>query len=232
MENQNQVATQSKNQAIDKEYTFSVAGQDVKLSPAIVMKSLIRGGGNVSDQEVNLFIAMCKYNQLNPFLNEAYLVKYGTSPAMLVTSKEAFFKRAEENKHFQGVEYGVIVMRDGKVLEMEGSFYLKTDELLGAWAKVHREDRKYATIAKVRLEEFDKKQSSWSTMKGLMICKVAKVQALREAFPTQLGAMYTEEEIKTVDISHEEIKEPRKNFEITISQPEPVQISQPEKFEM
>ena len=36
-----------------------------------------------------------------------------------------------------------------------------------------------------------------------MITKVAKVQALREAFPAQLGAMYTSEEQGVVDIEAE-----------------------------
>ncbi|WP_308006146.1 recombinase RecT, partial [uncultured Porphyromonas sp.] len=43
--------------------------------------------------------------------------------------------------------------------------------------------------------EYDKQQSVWNEKKSTMIAKIAKVQALREAFPTQLGAMYTAEEV-------------------------------------
>ena len=38
-----------------------------------------------------------------------------------------------------------------------------------------------------------------------MISKVAKVQALREAFPTQLGAMYTQEEHSVEDVTYEDV---------------------------
>ena len=51
-------------------------------------------------------------------------------------------------------------------------------------------------------------------MPGTMISKVAKVQALREAFPAQLGAMYTQEEV-------ESIPEQRKGHTEIIQQDEP-----------
>ena len=60
---------------------------------------------------------------------------------------------------------------------------------------VYRSDRDYPVVAKVNLNEYDKQQSVWNEKKSTMIAKIAKVQALREAFPTQLGAMYTAEEV-------------------------------------
>lgn len=173
---------------------YQVAGQDVKLSYQIVRDFLTKGNGQVSDQDLTQFISICKYNQLNPFLNEAYLVKFGTQPAQMIVSKEAFMKRAEANENYDGIKGGVIIQRGNEILELEGSFFLKTDELLGGWAEVYRKDRKFPVIAKVSLAEYDKKQSSWNEKKSTMITKVAKVQALREAFPAQLGAMYTQEE--------------------------------------
>ena len=74
---------------------YNVAGQDVRLSYQIVRDYLVKGGGKVSDQDLVQFISICKFNQLNPFLGEAYLVKYGTTPATMVVSKEALLKRAD-----------------------------------------------------------------------------------------------------------------------------------------
>ena len=71
--------------------TYMVAGQEVKLSFQTVKKYLVRGNGTVTDAEVVLFISICKFNQLNPFLNEAYLVKFGGQNAqaqMVVTLRE------------------------------------------------------------------------------------------------------------------------------------------------
>lgn len=187
--------------------TYQVAGQDVKLSYQIVRDFLTKGNGQVSDQDLVQFISICKYNQLNPFLNEAYLVKFGTQPAQMIVSKEALMKRAEANEQYDGMKGGLIIQRENQILEIEGNFHLKTDELLGAWAEVYRKDRKFPIIAKVALDEYDKKQSSWNEKKSTMIGKVAKVQALREAFPAQLGAMYTQEEQNnTVEAEYTEVK--------------------------
>lgn len=178
--------------------SYEVAGQTVNLSYTIVRNYLTKGNSAVSDADLTQFISICKYQQLNPFLGEAYLVKYGTQPAQMITSKEALMKRAEANEHYQGFEAGVIVIREGKCVDLEGSFYLDTDTLVGGWAKVFRDDRK-PVISRVRLSEYDKKQSTWNEKKSTMIKKVALVQALREAFPAQLGALYSVEERQEPD---------------------------------
>jgi len=57
----------------------------VKLSPAIVKRYLVSGKAElVSDTEVIMFMQLCRYQGLNPFLREAYLIKYGSSPATMV----------------------------------------------------------------------------------------------------------------------------------------------------
>lgn len=189
--------------------SYMVAGQEIKLSYATVRNFLTKGGGQVTDQDLVQFISICKYNQLNPFLNEAYLVKYGSSPAQMVVSKEALMKRAEQCNTYEGLQAGVIVMRGDEEVELEGCFFRENDKLVGGWAKVFRSDRKYPIVSKVLLSEYDKKQSTWNEKRSTMISKVAKVQALREAFPTQLGAMYTAEEqgVKVEDAGYAQIVE-------------------------
>ena len=189
------------------ECVYQVAGQDVKLSYDIIRNFLTKGNGIVTDQDLTQFISICKYNQLNPFLNEAYLVKFGTATAQMIVSKEALMKRADACESYEGIQAGVIVLRNNEQVELEGCFYLPEDKLVGGWSKVYRSDRKYPIIARVRLEEYDKKQSVWNDKQSTMISKVAKVQALREAFPAQLGAMYTREESNISDASFEEISE-------------------------
>lgn len=192
MSNENQVVkTEEKDRGL---VIYKVAGEDIKLSYQIVKNFLTKGNGTVNDQDMTQFISICKYNQLNPFLNEAYLVKFGTQPAQMIVSKEALMKRAEACENYEGIQAGVIVLRDNQAIELEGCFYLPNDKLVGGWAKVYRKDRKFPIVAKVQLSEYDKKQSTWNEKPSTMISKVAKVQALREAFPTQLGAMYTAEE--------------------------------------
>lgn len=186
--------------------TYQVAGQDVTLSYQIVRDFLTKGNGQVTDQDLTQFISICKYNQLNPFLNEAYLVKFGTTPAQMIVSKEALMKRAEACETYEGFKAGIIVLRNNEVVETEGCFMLPNDQLVGAWAEAHRTDRKFPIVAKVSLKEYDKKQSTWNEKPSTMLRKVALVQALREAFPTQLGAMYVQEERNAVvDVPHEDV---------------------------
>jgi phage recombination protein Bet len=212
---------------------YQVAGQELKLSYQIVRDFLTKGGGNVTDQDLVQFISICKFNQLNPFLNEAYLVKFGTAPAQMIVSKEALMKRAEQCETYDGIQGGVIVLRSGEQVELEGCFYLEKDTLVGGWAKVYRKDRKYPVVSKVLLGEYDKKQSTWNEKKSTMISKVAKVQALREAFPTQLGAMYTAEEKGVTDIEFEEMPNSnRENKQPVVDQKEPVAKGEIKKIEI
>ncbi|MDR0712602.1 MAG: phage recombination protein Bet [Prevotellaceae bacterium] len=189
--------------------SYLVAGQEVKLSYDIVRNYLVRGNAHVSDQELVQFISICKFNQLNPFLNEAYLVKFGgqNASAQMVVSKEALMKRAENCPEYDGFKAGLILKRGNDIIDVEGSFLLSTDVLLGGWAEVYRSDRRLPFISRVSLAEYDKKQSIWLDKKSTMIRKTAIVQAMREAFPTQLGAMYTAEEQGVKDVAYEDISE-------------------------
>lgn len=203
---------QAKLQVTDKDIvTYEVAGQEVKLSYSIVRKYLTKGNADVTDQELVQFISVCKFNKLNPFLNEAYLIKFksarGDGNAQMIVSKEALFKRAEACEQYDGIEAGIIVLRGDNVVELEGCFRQAKDVLLGGWAKVYRKDRRVPTVSKVNLSEYDKGNSIWNEKKATMISKIAKVQALREAFPSQLGAMYAKEETSALEQQAKQVKD-------------------------
>ena len=176
--------------------TYQVNGEEVNLSFQIVRNYLTRGGqASVSDAEVIQFISLCRANQLNPFIGDAYMVKYGQEPAQMIISKAAFMKRAESSSLYNGYQAGVIVLRDKQVVEQEGSFFIPGDVLVGGWAKVYRKDRDFPVVARVRLQEYNRGKSTWASMPGTMIRKVAIAQAFREAFPLIVDGMYTPEEM-------------------------------------
>lgn len=190
--------------------TFEVAGKDVTLTEEIVRCHIAKGNSEVTRTDIVSFTSLCLYNKLNPFLNEAYLVKYSKdAPAQMVVSKEAFMKRAEAHEDYTGNRAGIIVLRNKEIVELEGTFFLPSDTLVGGWAEVYRQDRKFPTRMTVSLTEYDTKKSLWNQKPSTMIRKVALVQALREAFPAQLGAMYTSDEINdtnAVDAEYQEVK--------------------------
>ena len=198
------------NEILNKPVVYEVNGQEVKLTGGMVKNYLTRGNDTVSEQEIVMFINLCKYQKLNPFLNEAYLVKFKGAPAQLITSKEAYMKRAFDHPKFDGIRAGIIVQRGEETLELEGSFSLPGDQLLGGWAEVYVKDKKHPYVTKINLDEFSKGQATWKNMPKTMIRKTALVQALREAFPDNLVAMYTEEEqgtVKEASIVEEEVSD-------------------------
>ncbi|MFC0271099.1 phage recombination protein Bet [Metabacillus herbersteinensis] len=186
------------NDLMTKSVEFEVNGEAVKLSGSTVKNYLVRGNAEVTEQEIVMFINLCKYQKLNPFLNEAYLVKFGSNPAQIIVGKEAFMKRAETNEKFDGLEAGIIVERAGEMKDVEGAIKLPTDTLIGGWAKVYRSDRKSPITVRLSYEEFNKNQATWKQMPLNMIRKTAIVNAMREAFPGNLGNLYTEEETAQV----------------------------------
>ena len=180
---------------------YEAGGKEVQLDAMTVRKYLVTGG-NPSDQEVKLFIELCKNMELNPFLREAYLTKFGNQPAQIITGKDAFTKRADSNPDYKGKQAGIIVVNLKKNIEYrEGSFYLKgREELVGGWAKIFKAGKE-PELSTVSLDEYVGKKkdgsinSMWSTKPATMIRKVAVVQALREAFPNTLSQLYIEEEM-------------------------------------
>ena len=179
------------------------SGENMSLDAQTVKSYLVNGQGHLSDQEVMMFMNLCKFQKLNPFLKECYCIKYSDNdPATIVTGKEAFLKRAESHPDYRGKEDGVIVVdKAGNVVERKGALVLPSDKLVGGWAKVYRKGYEKPIEVAVSLEEYigKKKDGSpnqnWAGRPATMIRKVAIVQALREAFPQNLGGMYTEEEV-------------------------------------
>lgn len=211
-----------------KEVTFKVNGAEVTLSPEIVKNYLVSGDKDrVTMQEVAMFINLCKFSGLNPWLKEAYLIKYGNEPATMVTGKEAFEKRAENNPHYDGDEAGIIVVQnDGALVYRKGTFYVPGEIIVGGWAEVWRKDKAHSTRIEVSFEEYAGRKkdgtlnSQWAKKPATMIRKVALVQALREAFPTKLGGMYTAEEQGMIEPEFTVVAEHVEDLEHPVEAPE------------
>ena len=198
---------------------YECGGQMVKISPNMIKKYLVNGSGAVTDQEVMMFLSLCKFQKLNPFLREAYLIKYGNQPATIVTGKEALAKRAMRNPNYAGYEAGVVVSfpENGQIENRVGTIVLEGEDLVGGWAKVYVKGWEQPLTVTVSFEEYCQKKdgkpvSNWATKPATMIRKVALVQALREAFPEDLSGMYAAEEVGAsdlpVDIITDEVIEP------------------------
>lgn len=174
---------------------YTLEGGQV-LTVDTVKKYLVSGNGQVSDQEVLMFVELCKAQKLNPFIREAYLIKFGSSPANIVVGKDVMTKRAFRNPTFEGMKAGIVVIAEnGQMIEREGSLKLPKETLVGGWCEVYTSDKKFPIKSTVSLEEYAKQQATWKTMPCVMIRKVALVTALREAFPEDLQGLYDSTEM-------------------------------------
>lgn len=174
---------------------FTLEGGQV-LTADTVKNYLTSGNGAVTEQETLMFIELCKAQKLNPFIREAYLIKFGNSPANIVVGKDVFVKRAYRNPNFEGMKAGIVTVdKEGNTHEREGSLKLPGETLIGGWCEVYTSDKKFPIKSVVSLEEYSKSQSTWKTMPMVMIRKCAMVTALREAFPEDLQGLYDASEM-------------------------------------
>ena len=185
-------------------YRYEVDGEPVNLTMNTVQKYIVGSSAKITDQEFVMFASLCKARKLNPFVKEAYLVKYGDNPAQMIVGKDAILKRAVTHPQYDGKESGVIVRTaEGQTEERNGCFYDPSSEtLLGGWCRVYRKDWSHPEYMSVPLNEVAQKAKdgrmnmSWGSKTATMVEKVAKVRALREAFVEEFGGMYIEDELQ------------------------------------
>ena len=203
---------------------YDVEGQEVKLTPSIVQQYIVGTDAKITMPEFKMFTELCKVRKLNPFLKEAYLIKYSNNqPASIVVGKDAILKRAVLNPKYDGMKSGIIVVdENGEEKERKGTFKLPNETLVGGWAEVFRKDWTHSIFCSVALNECIQKKydgtpnSNWTKQPATMIEKVAKVRALREAFVEDLAGMYEAEEMNVdlPDLKEETIIEQNDNDNI------------------
>lgn len=222
--------TETKGKETKKEIAvvYEVDGEQIKLTPSIVQNYIVGTDAQITMPEFKFFTSLCKARGLNPFLKEAYCIKYGKNPAQIVVGKDAVLKRAIKNLNYDGMESGVIVQdkETNEIIERKGTFYLRDREnLVGGWAKVYRKDWQHPTYCSVGFDEVAQKKSdgslnaNWSGKGATMVEKVAKVRALRETFVEELGGMYEAEEMG-VDLPNETVPQKQE----IIQQDEPIEV--------
>jgi phage recombination protein Bet len=181
--------------------------EKIQLNVAIVQRIIAvptKSGKQPDSAQCIKFMMLCKARHLNPFEGDAYLLGYDTQNGpqfSLITAHQVFLKRAEASQGFAGMQSGVIVEKDGALIEREGDLTLTGEKLLGGWAKVFRSNIEHPFYRRLKLETFSTGRSRWEKDPAGMIVKCAEADALRSAFPTHLGGLYVEEERPPIDIS-------------------------------
>lgn len=202
--------------------TYESAFGEVTLSKEVVLKYLKRGNADLTEQEIGLFISLCRYQKLNPFIGEAYPIKFGNEFQMVV-GYDTYKRRAEENPEYRGREDGIVVLRNNEISKREGHCLYPGDTLIGGWCRVFRERNGHqeTSYTEVSLSEYQKTKdgrptSNWATKPATMIRKVAVSQALRDAFPKDYEYIHTEYEMPNGQDSPSPPGDPQKDQQYNV----------------
>lgn len=179
--------------------SYDVLGTRVELDLQFVKRYLVRGNPDkITDQEIVFFMNTCKMQKLNPLVaGEVYCIKFGNDPAQMVVGKGAYLRRAYEHPDYLCKEDGIVVLRNGEIIQKEGCCLYPGEQLIGGWCRVHfnRNGKERTAFKEVSFSEYDKGQANWKSKPATMICKVATSQCVREAFPKDYEGLYSEEEM-------------------------------------
>jgi len=196
--------SQSLQQVNKNEISYVPLGNSdpIKLSLAIIERQIVtptKSGKKPTQKEMMDFLMLCRARKLNPFEGDAYLVGYDSANGAnfsLITSHQALLKRAELCPQFDGMESGLILEdENGLLSETEGDFIQASQNAVGAWARVHRSDRKIATFRRLNIDRYDRGFGLWKKQREMMGVKCAEADALRSAFPSVTGGLYISEEM-------------------------------------
>ena len=133
---------------------------------------------DLTDSEFKLFAEHCRSTGLNPFKKEVWAIKAG-GRLQIMTGIGGYLAIANNHPMFDGMV--VTVDNDAKPTK--------------ATCLVYRKDRKYPSEGIALMSEYGKNTPIWRDMPRVMLTKVAKSVALREAFPQEFNGTYTDVEM-------------------------------------
>jgi phage recombination protein Bet len=197
------------------EYTPLAEAEPISISVAMVKNMLAirsKSGREPTPRDITNYMMLCKSRKLNPFVGDAYLLGYDSQDGTnwsLITAVQALRKRAEAHPDYDGCQRGVIVERDGELVEREGSITLKGETLIGGWAVCKRKGQSLPYRETVNLSVYSTGRSRWSKDPAGMIVKCAESAALRRAFPSDLAGLYLREEFESEEKPITQVQEAR-----------------------
>lgn len=187
------------------EYVPLAEAESIRITVGMVKNTLAvrsRSGAEPAPRDLMTYMMLCKSRRLNPFVGDAYLLGYDTQDGTkwsLITAVQALRKRAEAHPDYDGCQRGVIVERNGELVEREGSITLDGETLIGGWALCKRKGQSLPYRETVKLSVYTTGKSRWSKDPAGMIVKCAESAALRRAFPSDLAGLYLREEFESDD---------------------------------
>ena len=188
----------------------------------VVINSIAKGANN---EELALFIQICKHNGLDPFKSHIYFIKYGNQMSIQV-SVEGILYLAQQREDFNGVTNQLVHENDEFEVEIDPetqelkiikhSIKIPRGKVAAAYAIAKRKDYpdKVVLIETDEVEHLKNKAGSqWKTYYNDMF----KKHALKRALKLQFGIEVDEENLGQ---DSTESYQPRERIDITPGEPD------------
>lgn len=152
-----------------------------------------------TDLELRMFLHTCKLSGLDPLRKQIYFAKI-KGKVVVMAAVDGLQARAETFHDHAGTQAFAVCEKDEFQFDaVQGKpikhiFGTDRGEPLGAWAKVERKGMTPFS-AYVKIGDYNKMENNWTYMPTTMIKKVARMTALRMAFPDKFSGIYSSEEM-------------------------------------
>lgn len=175
-----------------------------------------------TDQELLLFLTICKQKGLDPLGKQVWFIKYKPNSAPIMTAS------------IDGLR--LIAIRSGEYNGSNGAYWCGED---GVWKDVwvsskppvaakfvcYRKgcDHPFTGVALFKEYNNPNPSSIWKNIPTHMLAKVAESMALRKAFPAELSGLYEQSEIRDLEVVDTQVVESKPKQPV---QQKPVQQQQ------
>ena len=215
--------------------TADAFGKLTRSQVELIKRTVAKGA---SDDELRLFVQVCKGANLNPFLRQVHLVprwdsRIGAEVRTIQVGIDGFRAVAESSNQYAGNDDPIF--ENEKEIEYGQKEKKKIMVPLKSTVTVYKlmEGQRMAFTATARWDEYypgDKMGFQWHIRPYLMLGKCAEALALRKAFPKLLSGMYAQEEMDKGQSGTNEADKSAKGFQTLMVAIEKATLAQLEEY--